>query len=190
MEQPDSKLDRLGDILGVDDTDDLPRPEPRRGVGEVLARGVPSVATQQSEPGSRGLQDSAAESESYRRDGRARRAEPDRPRRSRELASSKVPMHRTTSTVPIGLVERLEVARSQRWVVSRLLSSALDQTPPGVEVVEDLLDRYDRSPRAVCSYRLPVGQFEELDALADEWRVSRSQVVGVLLHLELARQGL
>lgn len=190
MNQPGSKLDKLGDILGIDDTEELPRPEPRRGVGEVLAGRVPAASSpdngpQASSPVSPPLQPR----EPANRPKPELRAPGERVARRGPRQSADVPMHRTTSTVPVEVIARLDEARDRRWTVSRILSSAISQPPPPIDRVEEMLARYDGSPRAVCSYRLPVTAMETLDSLADDWRLSRSQVIGLLLELELERQG-
>lgn len=189
-EDGSSKFDLLGDILGVDDTEEIERPERRRGVGEVLTGRAPQPEPDDEE----GAPSKPPEARPIAKPRPLVPASPSTPARSpaatrRRDPRDGVPKQRTSSTVPVEITSRLEEARGRRWSINRVISSAVAQPEMPVERAEELIDRYEGSPRAVCSYRVPVAEIEALDGLADRWRMSRSQVLTVLLDVELERLG-
>ena len=92
---------------------------------------------------------------------------------------------RTSLSFPLGLHDRLGVAlREYRWTLPDLLRRGLRDVP-SVEVAEACwrAQRGERcAPRGV---QMATEIKEALDTLAGDWRMSRSQVAGLLLTLVL-----
>lgn len=189
MSDQKSKLEALEGILGVDETDSLERPEPRRGIGDVLSSGAERA-------------ESAAETRPPSSDAGAPRPEtpPTAPaKRVVKAAASATPrraatedrlvVRRTSASLPVDLDIRFDAAKERRWAASDVIVSAIENQVVGDSAADDVLKTYDSLPRSVRSYRLTVGELEHLDDLGRRWRMNRSQVLTVLLHGELTRLG-
>lgn len=186
MVDPKSKLDALEALLGVDDTEEVVRPAPRRSVGEILGEPgspssrAPQTIPEQSEAGPR----EAAAPPSSPRPVLERRV--DRRRPERRQSEPKV---RTSSLLPASYTERFERARERRWDFPRLVESALSRAPVAEVDAEAVLDRHEAEQRALRSFSLGESVMGVLDELGDRWRMNRSQVLTVLLEREFDELG-
>ena len=119
-----SKLDALGDILGVDDTEEIERPEEPLGIAKILGD-----ASQTRDPSSGSRPDAvdqpapaAARPEEPARSEKSPGGPPkparrrDRTDRSGSASPAKV-LKRTSTTLPGELVPRLKAAHARRWGV-------------------------------------------------------------------------
>ncbi len=196
MSDVPSKLDALGDLLGVqDDTRDIERPAPRRPVGEIL-RGGPVPAVDQSlldvvEADTPVPPVPATEStptEPRRRSPAARdraRAESVPTRSARREAGQ-----RTSANLPMPLVARLLAAKHRRWELSQLVTSALDNIIVEPAAADELLEQTWPTTRVQRAYQLAETDVGRLDELGERWRMNRSQVISVIVPLEMERLGL
>jgi|GEM_PF-2220308 len=192
---PKSKLDALGDVLGVtDDTRDIERPQAGRGLASVLGKKM--VVDDEPETSNREANEKA---ETAPRSIASR--EPLSPADAAPtpvtmttsvVASTSGVSKKTSATVPVGLVRRLREAKQKRWDLPRLVGDYL--AAPSAEKVsmvqaENFLESSEEEPRAVESFRLPIEDLDALDSIGASWRMNRSQVLSTVLDYQLAVLG-
>lgn len=195
MSEVPTKLDALGELLGVeDDTRELERPVARRrAVGEVLRGGasaetmteasVPTAAapwrTGQGDVGTGGAprQPAAAQREGGEEGSGSRRR-------------SRAGRQRTSANLPVVLVDRLLEAKRRRWELSDLVVLALDRVDVDSLGAEEILGESWHGTRVQRAYQLSAEDIDRVDALGERWRMNRSQVLTVILPGELERLGL
>ena len=195
MKDVPSKLDALGDLLDVrDDSGDLERPEPTRPIGEILRRGrrrgdeestetdrqvgpsspeqtpipTPSAEPHPAHDGAGApLSGGRRPSLGLRRDGR-----------------------RSSANVPVTLSVRLAAAKKRRWELSQLLANAILNVDIDPAEADGLLEAIWGDTRVQRAYLLSAADLDRLDELGEQWRMNRSQVIAVIVPLELDRLGL
>lgn len=199
MSDVPSKLELLGDLLGVhDDTREIERP-PRPAVGAVLAGDHPPAppttegddATAAPVSAERPVVDRVApvrsESLPPERASGDRASARRRPIPGRSVTDR--PM-RTSANLPVVLVERLTEARRHRWGLSTLVPAALAHLDLDEDQADRALTENWDAVRVQQAYQLPADVIADLDALGEKWRMNRSQVLAVILPAELHRLGL
>jgi len=184
-----SKLDALGDALGVtDDTRDIERPKSGRGLASVLGDKMvvdddpPEAEAAFEQPPN---PTPAAASPADKRESSS-------PRRLRTDATHSVsPSKKTSATIPVSLVQRLRDAKQKRWDLPRLVSDALSAGSKRVSLssAEEFLEHSAHEPRAISSFRMPADDLNALDRLGVEWRMNRSQVLSAMLDRQLSEIG-
>ncbi len=188
MTDPKAKLESLGEILGVDDSMPMERPDPRRGVGEILAGGGgdPNVDGAPADAPAQPPVDALPASRST-----PPTLHPIKPAERPPQAASRgdAPQRtlRSSATLPAELVERLDVAKARRWTFPALVESAIEQQMIDEREAERTLGEFDDSTRTLKSFTLPVRTVELLEQRGTAWRMSRSQVLTVVLARELIR---
>jgi hypothetical protein len=202
MSETPSKFDALGDLLGVqDDTAEIARPlQARRAVGDILRGGgspaSPTVPT--NDPPPPAATEPSAETTSQQPGNRPMRTPlstatetTTEPAAAADHAHRRIPGRRTSANLPVSLVERLAAAKRRRWELTQLVSSSLDHLDLRDVVDADAqLDQRWHETRVQRAYLLTAADAAQLDALAAAWRMNRSQVLTVILPLELGRLGL
>jgi hypothetical protein len=194
MSETPTKLDALGELLGVeDDTGEQERPAARGpAVGDVL-RGSPtakSVAGPQTSPPERVW---PPEDAGY--DAAGRSVRPRRPSKRvadgvESPAGTRPGRQRTSANLPVGLVDRLREAKGRRWELSDLVVSALDHVDLDPRAADAILAASWSGTRVQRAYQLTADDLARIDAHGDRWRMNRSQVLTVILPVELDRLGL
>ena len=190
MNDPQSKIDALEAILGVDETAEIERPEPRKGVGEILGRVAPVPADVEPEPFSSAATvppvpaNRSAPTRTVREDAAPI---PRRPAARQPIASS--PKRKTSSLLPAEFSPRLDAAKARRWGFADLVTSALDHLSGGEAAADPVLSAYEDSVRTLRSYTLESAVLDRLDAVGEGWRMNRSQALTVLIANELDRLG-
>lgn len=185
-----SKLDALGDVLGVtDDTRDIERPKPGRGLSAVLGnKMVVDDDDDIPEPSAAITIPPAA---------RSKQPEPPATRRPpadplRATPSTTGTTKRTSATVPVSLVRRLRDAKHKRWDLARLVGDALATSKTErvtMTEAEAFLEESAGEPRAVESFRMPIEDLDTLDKIGNDWRMNRSQVLSAVLDRQLETIG-
>lgn len=197
MSEVPTKLDALGELLGVeDDTRELERPVARRpAVGEVLRGETPAEPTTQPAPpkiaaGRQPPREQSGVRASADRPARQSRAGGEPVEGSGSSARSRPGRHRTSASLPVELVERLLEAKRRRWELSDLVVRALDDVDLDPVRADAILSEFWNGTRVQRAYQLAADDIARIDAVGERWRMNRSQVLTAILPGELERLGL
>lgn len=187
MSETPTKLDALGELLGVeDDTREHERPAARGpAVGEVL-RGSPPATTVAAPPTPSAERIRPPDETAH--DGAGRADPPRQPKRAGRKA--RPGRQRTSANLPVGLDDRLLEAKGRRWELSDLVVSALDHVDLDPAAADVALTASWSGTRVQHAYQLTADDLARIDAHGERWRMNRSQVLTVILPVELDRLGL
>jgi hypothetical protein len=198
MSDTPSKLEAIGDVLGVqDDTRDLERPSaPRKAVGDILGADRVGRPIESTERGAA----MALPDDTVRR-SRPRRPDPAadttttpsapapaaRSSAPRSPHAAREPSRRTTANLPLSLVDRLTNAKQRRWELTQLVAIALEHQRIDDDDADRRLTAIWREPRLHRGLLLTGPEGDRLDELGERWRMNRSQVIAVIVAEELDR---
>lgn len=177
------KFAALAEALDVDDdTQAIERPEPT--VRSALQAGRPVTATPPEAPDAPTKPSPATPPAVHR----PQRTSPERTARAAARSTdtkSTAPRMRSSVNIPVSVWERVRAAKDDRWELSEILARSL-QRPAATAEMADRRHRSMRDElRVQRQYRVTEHARDLLDRLATEWRMSRSEVVAVLLDAEL-----
>lgn len=96
----------------------------------------------------------------------------------------------STANLPRRLSDRVTASRRARWELSELLAAALDGPQLSADDADSRLASLTETMKIQRHYRLTTVHRNRLDTIAEQWRMSRSDAIAVLLDAELTRRGL
>lgn len=178
------KFAALAEALDVgDDTDAIERlVPPRPTVRSALESGrTPSPSTSASD-------EIAADAVRPKRSHRTRTT-PSVPASGNRPTSAEGSRIRSSANLPVSVWERVSAAKDIRWELSEILACALQRPAATSESAERRHRSFRGELRVQRQYRATAEQRDLLDQLAGDWRMSRSEVVAVLLDAELDKMG-